>query len=172
MAVSYEHFQTASSLLFVRILIAGLQSLRGISWQSSYASLTEELWAISFIVMTSYLFFLATYLAAMPIFSNACAAWVSSEISIKCVGASHSFPPPLPFFIMRSCGILKVINQLYVSLIVHVVWLFHCQIRKQTWPHALSIMSGRFYMEFYKWYMWYIPPVWTNRISAFVTTRI
>ena len=31
------------------------------------------------------------------------AAWESSEISIKCVGASRSFPPPLPFFIMRSC---------------------------------------------------------------------
>ena len=26
------------------------------------------------------------------------AAWVSSEISIKCVGALRSFPPPLPFF--------------------------------------------------------------------------
>ena len=42
--------------------------------------------------------FLATYLAVMSI----CTAWVSSEISIKCVGASRS-SPPLPFFIMRSC---------------------------------------------------------------------
>ena len=30
------------------------------------------------------------------------AAWESFEFSIKCVGASRSFPPPLPSLIMRS----------------------------------------------------------------------
>ena len=50
---------------------------------------------------------LLTFLGYIPcgyvLFLETRAAWESSEISIKCVGASRSFPPPHPFFIMRSC---------------------------------------------------------------------
>ena len=45
--------------------------------------------------------FLATYLAVLLLLVTR-AAWVSLEISIKCVGALRSFPLPLPPFIMRS----------------------------------------------------------------------
>ena len=33
----------------------------------------------------------------VSLFLVTCAAWVNFEFSIKCVGASRSFPPPLPF---------------------------------------------------------------------------
>ena len=46
------------------------------------------------------LLFLATYLAVW-LFLVTRAAWVSAEISIKCVGASRSFPLP---FLLSLCA--------------------------------------------------------------------
>ena len=59
--------------------------------------------------------FLAIYLAVL-LFLVTRAAWVNLEISIKCVGALRSFPPPLSLFHYA----LLVINLKLITCII--IW--------------------------------------------------